>query len=134
MEKLRKKEKKDLYKKLTAHISKKLRYMIEVEDWTQVEISIQTKVPQNRLCEIINYENYGHLALSEHNLLFLIQGGIVTTTELKENCSLNQKEGDYLDETFLIHEDEKMKKVYVKCIKAGLNPAEILEKALVKDS
>lgn len=48
-------------------------------------------------------------------------------------CDEQQEEaGKFLDATFIIHQDKRMKRLYVEARKLGLDPAEILKKALAK--
>lgn len=126
--KLRLKEKKDLMIKITRFLQKKLRFLIDVEGWTGKEIYDETGIPQNRISEILNFENYQR-PINVRILSQAITGGIMTIDEIRKNVELNEKENDFLDELSIV-EDKKMMAVYQRAKRAGLDPAEIIEKAL----
>lgn len=132
MEELRTKQRKAFYGKVTAYLSKKFKSLLKNKEWTQTEISRRYKIPTNRLNETIYHRQYSHNPISEKLFLTLIMEGFVTIEELKEDCDLTEEEQDYLNETFAIHKDKRMKRLYIKAQKAGLDPADILEEALAK--
>jgi len=131
MEKLRKKERKAFLQKITVYASKKLRYMVEVEEWQYNEISRQTSIPSNRLSEIVNYNNYNHIALNERNLMLLIKGEVIMIKDIKANVNLNKKENDFVD-TFIIFENEPLRELVKECSEYGLDPVKILSAELSK--
>jgi len=128
---LRKKERKAFLQKITVYASKKLRYMVEVEEWQYNEISRQTSIPSNRLSEIVNYNNYNHIALNERNLMLLIKGEVIMIKDIKANVNLNKKENDFVD-TFIIFENEPLRELVKECSEYGLDPVKILSAELSK--
>jgi hypothetical protein len=128
-EELRKSERKRLYAKLVDYASKRLRIMVEIEgEWSVVEISRRTGIPQNRLSEIRNYQNYKNNPLNPRLFGQMIKGGIVSIDEVQKNVDLTEREAREL-ELFRIYEDRGLQEEIRACVEAGLDPVKILRRA-----
>jgi len=79
--------------KFTVSIGNKIR-RLNVEGWTDKEVTEACDVPQNRLTEIKNFKKYGR-AINETFLAAFIDGGIITIDELINGHTLSSEEKEY---------------------------------------
>lgn len=101
---MRKAEMRKLYEKLMEFIGKKLIYLNQVEEWTDVEIAAKIGIPAPRLSEIKRYNKADGRLMSENTLVALLGGNIVTTKEIKKKVDLNPGEEKYIDGLALIQD------------------------------
>ena len=125
---MRKAEVKKLYEKLVEYIGKKLIYLNQVEEWTDVEIASKIGVAGPRLSEIKGYKKGGRL-MSENTLAALIGGDIVTIEEFKKHVDLNEDEAAYLDSLALVKNKPLREKVQ-EAISAGIDVMALIDEAL----
>jgi len=96
MERLREKERRGLYDKVTDFIRKKLLYMVKVEGWRGVEIAEHYSFPSNRQSEIKYPKKYPNTRLSHSLLERLMFSGFVGENELSDGLDLNEKERHHM--------------------------------------
>jgi len=126
MEKLRKKETEELYRKITIFIRKKLLYMLEVEEWQGTEIAEKYGFASNRQSEIKNPAKYPEARVGKPTLKGLIGGGFVTTKEMLNGIDLNEKEGNHI-KGFAIYEKPGLHAELLSYEDADINPVDILK-------
>ena len=119
MDELRKKERKQFFKKIEPYLSKKIQIMIDFEHWTATEVFKVFGIPSNRQSEMKKPKKYPNGGLNETLLETALQGGIATVAEIKNHIDLTDREKSYLD-TFAVHEEAALIK------KAGHDPAQVL--------
>ena len=113
-------EKKNLMKKVTQYIGKKLAYLTTVEGLTNLEVNEIYGIPSNRVTEFQDYGKYKR-AISELQLKIAIGAAMVTVKELIEKIDLTEKEQLYL-ETLIIHEDRSLTAKIAEVKTRGGNP------------
>lgn len=91
---MRKAQQLDFFKKMSDYVSRKLTYLMEVENWENQELSEQSGIPQNRLSEIKNQKR----AMTELWLKTLITGGIITVDDIVKSVPLDSEEKKYLND------------------------------------
>ena len=91
---MRKAKQAGFFKKMGDYASKKLAYLMEVENWENQELSEKSGIPQNRLSEIKNKKR----AMTELWAMALITGGIITVDDIEKSVDLDKEENAYLNE------------------------------------
>ena len=130
MEKLRKEEIKELYRKITPFISRRLWYLNKVDKWTLHEIYEQCGLSPNRISEIIHYKNYKKDVLNQPNFLLLVGGGNVDMKELMSKDHLTPGEKNWmLVHTVCVNQEFKGL-AYTLINKHHVDPTDILKKKL----
>lgn len=91
---MRKAKQLDFFKKMGEYVSKKLTYLMEVENWENQELSEKSGIPQNRLSEIKNQKR----AMTELWLKALITGGVISVDDIEKSVPLDSEEKEYLND------------------------------------
>jgi len=91
---MRKAKQAGFFKKMGDYASKKLAYLMEVENWENQELSEKSGIPQNRLSEIKNKKR----AMTELWAMALITGGIITVDDIENSVVLDKEEKAYFNE------------------------------------
>jgi hypothetical protein len=91
---MRKAKQAGFFKKMGDYASKKLAYLMEVENWENQELSEKSGIPQNRLSEIKNKKR----AMTELWSKALITGGIIIVDDIEKSVVLDKEEKAYLNE------------------------------------
>lgn len=91
---MRKAKQLDFFKKMGDYVSKKLTYLMEVENWENQELSEKSGIPQNRLSEIKNQKR----VMTELWLKALITGGVITVDDIVKSVPLDSEEKEYLND------------------------------------
>lgn len=122
------KEKKELLKRVTIYIGKKIERSKLAGEYYYNEIARTLKVQNARISEWINYHNYNQ-NMSEKDLSKCIEEEIVNVQELIDECGETEKEKEYLAR-FKWYENKPMKELIEKCEEAGIDVMAILQKEL----
>lgn len=126
------KEKKICINKLKPYIGERLKSLTAKDArWTQKELGEALGVAQNRMSEMVNYENYPDGGLNEAILINLLSGGeeILTVTELIKNVRLTEREKEYL-KRFEAFQDPGVRERVLKIIDGGLDLKVELDKII----
>jgi hypothetical protein len=117
----RKKEERELLKKLTMAVGQVLK--VANRDWTDREISEVTQVPPNRLTEYKNFEKYNR-SISTNHFVKLLSGGFITVSDvIKVAKGLTKAEEAYLQD-MNFYENAEFRKKIIENKKAGVDPVE----------
>lgn len=126
--KLLKKEKTELFEKVTKAIGAALR---KNSTHTDREISEITGISTNRITEYKNHEKYGRVVTETH-LAELLGGGIFTMEEIIEEItaesSLTDKELEALRQ-YGMYEDKVLRKNFFNAMKKGIDVVALLRAA-----
>lgn len=116
---MRKAEQKEFFKKLTVFLAKKLQ-ILNLEGWTDQEISSKTEISNNRLSEIKNHEKY-HRIINRKILIAFIAEGFVTVNEIKEKVALSKSEINHLDEMKILEKGKAFVADIVNAEESGID-------------
>lgn len=118
-------EKKKLLERVTRYIGQKISTTNNLKD---IEIYKYLGIPNTRISEWKDFDKY-QLPISKRNLALCLGGGIVNVNELIENCAETEKEAEFL-KTLSIYENKPLQDAVKDIQDAGLDPVEILQRAL----
>lgn len=113
---MRKAKQVEFFKKMSDYASKKLAYLMEVENWENQELSEKSGIPQNRLSEIKNKKR----AMTELWLKALITGGIITVDDIEKSVPLDSEEKKYIGD-YRIYENKALMESIKKAIDEGID-------------
>lgn len=88
-------EKKDLLKRITIYVGKKIEKIKNFKGYKYGEIARKLKVQNARISEWIHCHNYDQ-NISENDLERCVEEDLVTVDELIKECSKTEKEEKYL--------------------------------------
>jgi hypothetical protein len=128
---MRKAKQASFFKKTSDYASKKLAYLMEVENWENQELSEKSGIPQNRLSEIKNQKR----AMTELWLKALITGGIIAVDDIDKSVPLDNEEKKYLNE-MRFFENKALIESIKNAINEGIDPGmlkEIIDKTRKKN-
>ena len=91
---MRKVQMKSLYAKLTEFCGRKVQIM-NVEGWTDKEISDEAVVSQNRLSEMKGFKKYRR-NMQEKTLIAFLMKGLITVDEILQKVDLTENERKYI--------------------------------------
>ena len=93
-----KKERREMFAKLTRFARKKVSYMVDVEGYTKTEIAQMAGVKNPRITEILGFEGGKYnTPISEDLFYKLIWGGILSVKEIKKQVQLTEKEYRFVE-------------------------------------
>lgn len=124
---MRKSKEKKLFGKLTEYAGKKITWMNQVEEWTMAEISEKCGIGGTRLSEIKSYAKYQR-PINETFLAALIGGGILSITEIKEKCDLDNEEEAFVNK-MSFYENSVLRKEAQAAELEGINVLELIKEA-----
>jgi len=114
------KEKKELFKKLTSMIKARLLYLKSTE-LTYTEITERTGLTLSRISEVVNDRK----DVNEILLVKLLIGGIVNSNDFLSVAGLTESQESYL-KGLVIYEDADLRDEVARLKSLGENPAGIL--------
>jgi len=123
---LRNAEVKAFRKKIDVFIAKKLKFMLDVENWQGVELHRKYGFPSNRQSELMNPEKYLGPIVSDDLLAILLGGNFVTTEQIKKDAGLTEKELDYFNENFGFYGNKELRQEIIRLLRAGEDPEKVL--------
>lgn len=91
---MRKAKQLNFFQKMGDYVSKKLTFLMEVENWENQELSEKSGIPQNRLSEIKNKKR----AMTDLWLKALIAGGVISVDDIVKSVPLDSEEKAYLND------------------------------------
>ena len=129
MDRLRTKQKKALFEKLSPYVAKRLRWLKEMDQWTFSEISEATGIHFSRITEMSRPDKYKERRpLNDRTLSMLLGGRILDYKDLLEKNNLTPAEQNYL-ETFILDQDKELRELLVRLVREGKDVKQILREA-----